>query len=131
LYSRVIGDGPRLNLNHREDWEGLRVEFEELGFYLPSYDPRGKLYMPNKVYGILKELDLKHNDCAWERLAELVEGPGVLTEPLWNKVNYGIAYENIDPKKREGGPANQYGIKPGYYVRCESDRICTYPKIER
>ena len=102
------------DVDHAGNWERVRKDLAGRGLELPPYDSNGMLYVPTETFAIKSALPCQHLSQARALLARLVPRPSVLSEPLWNLVCFGDAYEASDPLKTRGGRTK---IEPGARVR--------------
>lgn len=112
--------------SHDVDWEGLRRSLAQQGFQLPKYDRQGMLYVPTASLDVDHGILLRHNDCPWRRLPELLPKPGCLAEPLWNVLNHGQAFEADDPTRSLGGVAG-HEVQPGKMLIVQDDSMIAVP----
>jgi hypothetical protein len=112
LLSLLTGQIPTQS-TQADSWEQLRIELLGFGFEFPTYDKKGMLFTPTEAFAINNSISLNNNAYSWKRLRELVPGPGVAEEPLWNTVCNGNAYEAEDKQKRVGNTSVDEGCKVG------------------
>jgi hypothetical protein len=115
----------------RTQWNCWRNEAACDGLVLPPYDEGGLLFTPTCTLQIRKSVELNNDVRFWKRLPDLIAGPGVLGQGLWNVLLFGRAFEADDPTRVIGGVAARSNFKPGDRIEYQRDGIVVRPTKEQ
>jgi len=112
-------------------WNRCRNEGPLHGFALPRYNDGGLLFRPTPALQIAKCVELRHDLRFEKHLRELVNGPGICNQGLWNTLAFGQAFEADDPTHAVGGVAARSNFKPGNTIEYQRDGIVSRPVREK